>query len=512
VKRALVLSAIAGAMVALAGPHIDAWPCALVGLALFACALEPDKQRRFEGAFRGLVFGTAVNVVVLRFVPSVIATFTPLPWAAGVLALVLLAASEALRWVVAAIVCVRLVRWKMPRFAAFAIGVWTGTFVPVVFPWTIAAGLTPWPALVQLGEFVGERGVTALLAATGGLLAEIASALREKDARRALVFGAAGVILPSLMFAFGALRMARVERERARAPSAKIALVQPDIEAHERWIEGLAPSILAKLSNLTRDAEAKGAEMTVWPEAAYPYRIATTSKTDLYGPFAILQSGVRGPVLTGLIMTDPNDGSAYNSAVVDDAGRLSVPYHKVHLLWFGETVPLADLSPWLRRTFARGMGLRPGERSVILPALEGRVRAAVLNCFEDTLPAAGREAFDGQSPNLLVNVTNDAWFYGSDESELHLRLAAMRSIELRRDLVRAVNRGPTSWVDATGRVRARYDLPTPGFLMASPALLETRPTLYARFGDYPVAILCAAYVAAKWKKGREKISALPEAS
>ena len=93
----------------------------------------------------------------------------------------------------------------------------------------------------------------------------------------------------------------------------------------------------------------------------------------------------------------------------------------------------------------------------------GPIRAAVLNCYEDTLPAAGREAME-RSPNLLVNVTNDAWFAGSAEGELHLRLAVLRAIETRRDLVRAVNQGPTTFVDAAGRVRARYDLPMPGTL------------------------------------------------
>jgi apolipoprotein N-acyltransferase len=498
VKRLLLVCAIAGGVVALAGPRIEIWPCAFVGLAIFAFVLEPAKERLFDGGLRGLVFGTAVNVVVLRFVPSVITSFTPLPWAAGALALVLLATAEGLRWSVAAIVCLRLVRWGMPRWTAFMIGVYAGSFVPVVFPWTIAGGLTPWPWLVQLGEIIGERGVTALFAASAGLVADAIAFRRER--RRAILIGACAVALPLLMIGFGVLRMKHIEAQRRAAKHAKIALVMPDIEAHERWDEAASPAIVEKLSTLTKSAESRGAEMTVWPEAAFPYRMSATSKNELFGPFAILQPGVRGPVLTGLIMFD-NDGS-YNSAIVDERGKLTAPYHKVHLLWFGETVPFADLSPWLRRNFARGMGLTPGDRSVILPALEGRVRAAVLNCFEDTLPLAGRETFFDQRPNLLVNITNDAWFYGSDESELHLRLAAMRSIELRRDLVRAVNRGPTSWVSATGEVRARWDLKMPGTLMTEPALLETPPTFFARFGDWPLALLFIAWSALKWKKGR----------
>src|SRR5262249_40383729 len=81
---------------------------------------------------------------------------------------------------------------------------------------------------------------------------------------------------------------------------------------------------------------------------------------------------------------------------------------------------------------------------------------------------------------------------GSGESELHLRLAVLRSVELRRDMVRAVNLGVTSWVDAAGRVRSRYDIPAAGTLVTEPALLGGAPTIYAQAGDAPWLILLAA--------------------
>jgi apolipoprotein N-acyltransferase len=488
---------------ALGGPGTELWFCVWIGLAIFAFALDDDPERRLSGGLRGLFFGTAVNMVVLRFVPTVITTFTPLSFPVGLLALFLLSLEQSLRFVAVGIVTVRLVRIGMPRWIAFTIGAFAGTLVPVVFPWNAAGGLTPWPVFVQLGDIIGERGVTALVAASAALLAE-AAILWRPARKHALVFAGFGLALPGLMAGYGAVRMAHVAEAMRAAPHAKVALVMPDIEAHERWIEGSAAPIAAKLGDLTRDAEKKGAELTVWPEAAFPYRVSTTAKNDMFGPFAILQPGVHGPVLTGAITFDPKTADAYNSALVCcEEGKLSPPYHKMHLLWFGETVPFADVWPWIRKTFARGTGLTPGEHQVILRA--GRIRAAVLNCFEDTLPKAGRETFDDQSPNLLVNVTNDAWFYGSDESELHLRLAAMRSVEVRRDLVRAVNRGPTSWVDASGRVRARYDLKMPGVLMTEPALLETSPTLFARAGDWPLGILSIGLVGFwSWKKRRDR--------
>jgi len=333
--------------------------------------------------------------------------------------------------------------------------------------------------------------VTAVLAAAAALIGD---GILFGPSKRGLRFAGAGVAIMLALAVYGTIRIVVVDRSVRGNPKVKVALVQPDIEAHERWDDAASPRILERLAALTRDAEARGAEFTIWPEAAYPFPILDYAKKDLIGAYAILQPGVRGPVLTGLLMNDVA-GEKYNSAIVCEDGRLSTPYHKMHLVWFGEIVPLGDVLPIMRETFTLGLGLAPGDHQAIVPAVGDRVHAAVLVCLEDTIPAAGREAFDHQQPNLLVNVTNDAWFVGSNESEYHVRAAAMRAVELRRDIVRAVNRGVATWIDSAGRVRARYDGVTAGSLIVEPSLIETAPTLFARFGDWPFAISCALGIA-----------------
>ena len=368
---------------------------------------------------------------------------------------------------------------------------WISTFVPGVFGWTVASGISPWRSLVQIADVVGERGVSALIAMSSVLLAEAVEAAlvasrrdRDRDARAMMIAGA--------------FRIRAIEGMRERAPKARVTLVEPSTEAHMRWDPREADAIVRKLTMLTIAAEQRGTDLVIWPEAAFPHKMAATSKTDLYGSYAILQPGVRGPVLTGLIMGTPE--GAYNSATIAHGGKIDPPYHKMHLLAFGEAVPLAGQFPALRRAFIRGTGMIPGEHQVAL--VSGPIRAAVLNCFEDTLPEAGLEASD-VDPNLLVNVTNDAWFAGTRESELHLRLATMRAIELRRDLVRAVNLGPTTWVDATGLVRGRYDPLIAGSLPTTPALLEEK-TVYARFGDLAGVLLLGLMAGATWLGTKRK--------
>jgi apolipoprotein N-acyltransferase len=512
---------LAGASFAAAGPPSNLYPALWLGMAALACTLEcspvparppaassahgSDPARRIPAgvAATGLAFGVGANLVALRFVPAVVMRFTAASSGMAWLALFALAVEQGLQWGVAASVHALLRRAGVGVPLSFASGVYVGTFVPAVFPWTAAGGVTPWAPMVQLADLVGERGVTFVMALAAGWLADAALTGRRvspegrrsvaRAARDALPAFALALGIPLATCAWGSVRMAHVEEARTRAKVLRVALVQPGTDPLERWDPERAPTLLARLTEATREAERRGAELTVWPEAAYPYPVGHLTRRCPIGPLAMLPFGVRGPVLTGLLTTGANGDQWNSAAVCGTDGALTAPQDKVHLLWFGETIPWLDRIPWVRSTFARGVGLVAGEG--VVPQRVGRARAAVLNCFEDTLPAAGREAMTA-GPDLLVNVTNDGWFAGSEESELHLRVASLRAVESRRDLVRAVNLGATSWVDAAGRVRAKTRGTSPEVLVVDAALLDGGPTPFDRFGDAPLTIAMGLAVTA----------------
>ncbi|HVY44831.1 MAG TPA: apolipoprotein N-acyltransferase, partial [Minicystis sp.] len=274
------------------------------------------------------------------------------------------------------------------------------------------------------------------------------------------------------------------------------------------------PGILRTLRELTRRVEAEGAELTIWPEAAYPYALDHAAPRADHGGRALLGGGVRGPILFGLITRARDDDAegrrydSYNSAtLVGRDGRMETPVDKLQLLWFGETVPGSATFPWLGRLFQRSGGLVPGTapRALDLPRDDGpALRMAVLNCYEDTLTSVGRRVTADLAPNLLVNVTNDAWFDDTAESELHARLAAMRAVESRHDLVRAVNLGVMTWVDAAGVVRARWDASRAQTLLVTPAVDGGELTPYTRFGDAPCLALFAVCGLAAWLRSRKR--------
>src|SRR5690242_8576179 len=140
----IALAALSGALLALCSPPFDAVPLVWIGLAglAVACAAElPPRRAWVHAAARGLAFGAGANLVALRFVPAVIVRFTPLPLAVGALALVLLSLAQGLPWAVAALIHRALARRRVPRAAAFALGVYAAGFVPMIFPWTPAGGV-----------------------------------------------------------------------------------------------------------------------------------------------------------------------------------------------------------------------------------------------------------------------------------------------------------------------------------------------------------------------------------
>jgi apolipoprotein N-acyltransferase len=438
----------------------------------------------------GWLFGVGANLVALSFVPRVITNFTELNHPIAALALITLAATQALPFILAGLLFSRLRQFNLPAPVAFASAMYASHIVPTVFPWTPAGAIATWTVAIQSAEIWGERGVSALLCLLAAGCAQIGLrwSTATDSAWRVRQLGYLALALMGIGGS-GYWRMRNVQQARVTAPHVNIGLVNPATDAKVRWDPKAAPAILSNLQRLSEQAEAAEAFITVWPEAAYPYALAHVARTGPLGHESVLGSTLHGPVLFGVVLVRGRGDSTNSAVLVGPDGALSAPSDKQFLLPFGEHIPFAEELPILRRAFARGTGLVAGERTVF--QRWGNVRASVLNCFEDTRTDASRQlATDnstepGAYPNLLVNVTNDAWFAGTFESELHSRLATLRAVEQRRDLVRAVNFGRGGLIHATGEVDANPMPATPSAQVVNVALIEG-PTLFARFGDTPL--------------------------
>lgn len=490
-KRKAILVAIGGGIsFALAAPPTDLYVLVLVGLAALFVALELTTTLR-QAALVGMLWATSAGIVGMRFVPSVIVRFTPLGLALGILALVLLALMQSATWAAGMMLSRALQRWTgLDARLAFATGVLLSISFTFVIAWTPAGLLSPWPALLQLADVIGERGVSFVLAAATALVATplVGKLSKERSlaGKRLWLPPAIGAGVFALLLVHGAIRMGQVKAAHADLRTMRMGLVQAAVEARLRWEPSARDMILMRLRRLTIESERNDAELTVWPEAAYPYLQPHRAVHMPAGRRSIVSGAIHGPVLFGLITTSNGDEVRYNATTLVDRGRnLQVPQAKLELLWFGETVPLGEHLPFLRKIFQRAGGLVPGKEVRLLRS--GEARMGILNCYEDTLPGVGRRVAKAE-PNLLVNVTNDAWFGPTSEPELHLRLSVLRAIEARLDLVRAVNLGVPAWIDASGTIRARGSADRESVLYVSPALNDMSPTFYVKAGDIPLLL------------------------
>lgn len=311
---------------------------------------------------------------------------------------------------------------------------------PRIFPYPLALPLIDAPRLAQAADLVGVEGLGAALVGVAALAVE---GVATRRVRRVLV----AIATLAALVAYGELRVAQARAARERADSMSVALVQPVVGAAARWDPDAQRAIHARLDALTREGAA-GAALTVWHEAAFPYELAMRPARDGEDAPPTL-AGWPGALLFGAMARGVGTPRRYNAVFLrDGGGGLSAPVAKRWLLPFGEYVPVAAWHAGLHAWVTGGGGVSPGDR--VQRIALGRNEIGVLNCFEDTLPDAGAEL---AGVDLLVNVTNDAWFDAVNNDQ-HLLASRWRAIELRRDLVRASNTGRSAHIDAAGGIVA----------------------------------------------------------
>jgi apolipoprotein N-acyltransferase len=202
----------------------------------------------------------------------------------------------------------------------------------------------------------------------------------------------------------------------------------------------------------------------------------------------------------------------FNSAVfVGRHGKLLGHYDKIHLVMFGEYVPFVRHFPWLQRLTPVAISLSPGTRSAVFELGSG-LRIAPNICYETVIPHVIRRQVNslkaaGTEPDVLVNLTNDGWFRGSSELDLHLACGVFRAVECRKPLLIAANTGFSAFIDGDGRIRAQGPRRATGTILADVAA-DPRRSWYLTYGDWPAGICLAGCVvlglAAAWSRIRRR--------
>jgi len=487
-------------------------PLAFVCLVPMLLAIRRLSPWRAFGA--GLLAGMVFFTGAFWWVNVAMVTFGGMPNWLSIPALELLVAWCAFHWAIATGL-VRLIERGLGWSMGWTIGpVWMATelmrnYFCSGFPWA-NLGYTQTRNLWfhQVASLGGVYGVALAVAVVNGAVYEAWRwrRRRERPMPRLLLGVAAGVLV--LGHVYGAFHVRAMDRAAAAAPRLQAAVVQANIDQKLRMGQGgsRAATILSRYLPPTAAADEAGAELIVWPEGSYP--LAFPTGTLRLTEAGLRQGGYRAGLLVGVDVFDPKNlrkGNENAAFLLEPTLGIAHHYVKNHLVPFGEYVPLSldevlPIGNIVGASFAPGTDLGPAvlHRSNGPPA-----RLGIEICFDAIFPEISR-AYARNGAQVLVNMTNDAWYGFSSAPFQFLRMVATRAVETGRPVARAANTGVSAFIDPVGRITevtevgivasdkpsvAASELTGPEWRMASLPLLEGR-TPYVVIGDVP------AYLAA----------------
>jgi apolipoprotein N-acyltransferase len=531
------LAMLGAVALAAAHPPLDAWLLAWIApvpwLMLVRCEAPVGRLQRATWS-AGLVYW----LLVLHWLR--------LPHPATSIGWVLLSGYLAIYPALFVAVCRRLVHaHRIPLFVAAPLA-WMGLeyargrFLGGFTMGAIAHTQWRWAEVLQTADLFGEAGTSGLVVAVAAGITEAIPAARARPPARVRRWwqpaAAAGLLVAAL--GYGRFRLDEAARLPGGVPLT-VLLVQGSIDTQIKQDPGAAADIARQYDALTvagLDAAVEKPDLIVWPETMWRYGLLEIDPREelpedvvreIVGPAeggdrdaAERQATARGRLesqrlealaayarrygavwVVGLdrqVLTPDAAGGvrSYNSALfLDPRGEVLDRYDKMFPVLFGEYVPLGDRLPWLYRLTPLPGGLMPGEKPVAVPVAGRNVAATI--CYETTLPEAVRGmvrdlSAEGRRPDVFVNLTNDGWFWGSSELDMHLACGIFRAVESRTPFLIAANTGLSAWIDGAGRLRARGPRRATATLLAS-AVPDGRQSPYLTWGGGPAAA-CLAVV------------------
>ncbi|WP_136634511.1 apolipoprotein N-acyltransferase [Pseudooceanicola onchidii] len=473
-RPSMALSFLAGGLAALGQAPWALWPLTVIGMAVVFGLTRPVPRARHVAAIWWAA-GTGYFALSLSWIVEPFLVDAPRHGWMAPFALVLMAGGMALFWGLAGLVA----RWIAPgRGSGFAFatilsltlaGVLRG-WIFTGFPWALPGHVLITTPILMLAQWTGAIGLT--LVVSGFAVALVFALSRPWVGVPVWTVAGAGIYLLGLAIT------------PAVAPTdgrPVVRLVQPNVPQADKWDPALAPQHFTRLLDLTRSPGAP--DLIVWPETAIPAWLEDV----MHLMPVISDAGGQVPLIFGINRAGAQ--RIYNSLVLlgSDAGIAEV-YDKHHLVPFGEYTPLGDL---LGRVGIRGLAQRegngfspgPGARLIDIPGVGATLP---LICYEGIFPRDLAAA--PARPDLLMLITNDAWFGTVSGPYQHLAQARLRSVEQGLPMVRVANTGVSAVIDPAGRLSGEMALGMQG-VRDVPLPPARNATLYARTGDWPLTAL-----------------------
>jgi len=479
----LVLALCAGGLTPLALAPLSLWPLALLTPAALAwlCWRQPPRTILFSHFSFGIgLFGVGASWV---FVSIHNFGHAPLPLAVIMTAL-FVAFLSAVFTLNALLLSTKYIR-QQPSLALYllsfcsiwVLGEWLRSWLLTGFPW-LYIGYSQWQtALAGWAPVTGVLGISMAAAMTGCacLYALHTPPIKAKAASLLLI--------ASLWLGGGYLHQTAWTTPAGNVID--IALVQANIPQEKKWQADFLQPSLQRYRDLSKDAW--NADWVIWPEAAVPmlYHRATPFLEEMHQR-AVAHNAA---LITGILYDDPFQRKIYNS--VTGLGQATGIYHKTRLVPFGEYVPLENWLRGLIEFFNLPMSVITAGEAEQSGIQVGGTRIASAICYEIVYPDL--VASSSRNKDIILTISNDAWFGASWGPLQHLEMAQMRALETGRYVVRGTNNGISAIVTPAGKIAAQSDQFVQQVLRGKVNAMQG-DTPFMRWGSWPVVILCVIFL------------------
>ncbi|MCS7281107.1 MAG: apolipoprotein N-acyltransferase [Desulfobacterota bacterium] len=356
------------------------------------------------------------------------------------------------------------------------------TYMLTGFPWSLLAySQYNFLPFIQICSFAGPYYVSYVIVSINCLLFLLLT--RNLKSKAEFFFSVFVTMLVVVTIFYGLIRLISDEEMKS---TKIVSVIQASIRQDVKWTDEYKLETLKKHISITLGVPQES-NLIVWPETALPFTLEEGGlMVDEFSKFVRI---LNVPLLVGALSRDETK-KLYNSAFLFDSyGKVIGIYRKVHLVPFGEYTPLIEYFPFLEKISVAGEDFSPGKSHEPL-LLPGFGRIGVLICYEGIFPQISRKTVI-EGAEILINLTNDAWYDRSSAPYQHFAFYIFRAIETDRFVVRSANTGISAVIDPKGRVISKTSLFTEEIL-TSKISLRKGETFYVKYGDWFIALVAFA--------------------
>jgi len=490
-KRDIFLSLLSGILLVLSFPNIDleflAW------FALVPLLYSIEGKGLVDSLKLGFLTGIVSFLGIFYWIIVAVHTYGNVPLILSALILLLLILYLGL-FIGAFTFLTRLIQIRLGLQTIFPIPVlWVAleylrSFLLTGFPWA-NLGHSQYLNLpfIQMADITGVYGLSFVILLVNATLFLALHQWAKKTFPFKEFIITAIILLGFLIY--GYMKMEAIDRQMIQNPPLKIRLIQGNIDQSIKWDESFQKETLKIYDRLSLRISEEKPDLIIWPETATPFFFQDAQE---HHPLVLdIPKKTNAFLLFGTPSYKIQRGkvSHYNSAyLLSPLGELIGKYDKIHLVPFGEYVPMKDLLFFIG-SLGEGIGdFKSGKEIYNFSIPQGHF--GVLICFEIIFPDLCRR-FVKKGANFLVTMTNDAWFGKTSAPYQHFSIATFRAVENRVFIARAANTGITGFIDPRGKILKQGEIFTEEAIDGT-IRLSHQKTFYTLYGD-TFAWACSAF-------------------